>query len=390
MFGLGRSVSGGSKILREVARLQVLMGIFDKMAQHRHEQVAFCYDRVSGLRSIIAIHNTTLGPALGGTRMWPYRSEEEALDDVLRLSRGMTYKSGASGCNFGGGKAVIWGDPGRDKSELLFRALGTFVEAFDGRFITGTDVGTVADDFVWAKAVTRYLVALPEEHGGSGDSSLTTAFGVWHGIRACADEVFGKPSLRGLKVALQGVGKVGYRLCGYLLEEGAEVTVTDISKANLERTTKAYNVKVVEPDAIYDVECDIFSPNALGSIINDETIPRLRCRIVAGGANNQLAEDRHGDELHRRGILYAPDYVINAGGLIQVTEEFPVFSRERAMQRAAAIYDSLKRIFAISKRDGIPTYRAADVMVEERLKEVASGRVYVRRHGGTAGSIERS
>ncbi len=365
------------------------MGIFEKMAQHRHEQVSFCYDKVSGLRSIIAIHNTSLGPALGGTRMWPYPTEAEMLDDALRLSRGMTYKSGAAGCNFGGGKATIWGDPAKDKTEFLFRALGTFVQSFDGRFITGTDVGTTGDDFVWAHAVTPYVVALPEEHGGSGDSSLTTAFGVWHGIRASAEAAFGRPSLKGLKIAVQGVGKVGFRLVGYLLEEEAVVTVTDVAPSNIEKVTKAYKVKVVTPDEIYDQDCDIFSPNALGAVINDKTIPRLKSRVVAGAANNQLAEDRHGDELHRREILYAPDYVINAGGLIQVAEEFPTFSRERALKRAAAIYDSLKRIFAISSRDNIPTYRAADVMVKERLAEVAAGRIYVRRPGGTAGSTRR-
>ncbi len=375
---------------REVAWLQDHMGIFAEMAQHGHEQVTFCYDRVSGLKSIIAIHNTGLGPALGGTRMWPYKTEEEALNDVLRLSRGMTYKSGAAGCNFGGGKAVIWGDPAVDKSEGLFRALGTFVQSFDGRFITGTDVGTAAEDFVWARAVTSYLVALPEEHGGSGDSSLTTAFGTWHGIRACAQEKFGSPRLKDIRVAVQGVGKVGYRLCGYLLEEGAEVTVTDVAQANLDKTTAAFKVKVVPPEEIYGLEVDILSPNALGAIINDETIGKLKAKVVAGAANNQLAEERHGDELHRRGILYAPDYVINAGGIIQVAEEFPTFSRERAMKRAAAIYDTLMRIFAIARRDGLPTYRAADVMVEERLAGVQAGRLWVRRKGGTSGSLQRS
>jgi len=375
---------------QEVARLLSHMGIFDKMAEQGHEQVLFCYDRVSRLRSIIAIHDTSLGPALGGTRMWPYKNEEEALDDVLRLSRGMTYKAGAAGCNFGGGKCVIWGDPGKDKSELLFRALGLFVESLDGRFITGTDVGTVADDFVWARACTPHLVALPEEHGGSGDSSITTAFGVWHGLRACAEEVFGSVSLKGLRVAVQGVGKVGYRLCGYLQEEGAEIIAADVSRENLDRARREYRLEVVSPEEIVGVECDIFSPNALGGVINDETLPRLRTKVVAGAANNQLAEERHGDELHRRGILYAPDYVINAGGLIQVTEEFPTFSRDRAMRRAMAIYDSLKRIFAIARRDGIPTYRAADVLVEERLKAASGWRLYLRRRGGTAAGLQRS
>lgn len=366
------------------------MGIFDKMAQHGHEQLVFSYDRVSRLKCIIAIHNTGLGPALGGTRMWPYPTEEQAIDDVLRLSRGMTYKAGAAGCNFGGGKCVVWGDPNQDKNELLFRGLGQFVETLGGRFITGTDVGTVADDFVWAKGATSYLVALPEEHGGSGDSSLTTAFGTWHGLRACAEEVFGRPALKGLRVAVQGVGKVGYRLVGYLQEEGAEVIVADVVQANIDRVTRDFKVKVVPPDEIIGTDCDILSPNALGGVINDETLPRLKARIVAGAANNQLAEERHGVELHQRGILYAPDYVINAGGLIQVSEEFPSFSRERAMRRAAAIYDSLKRIFAIARRDGVPTYRAADIMVEERLAQVTSGRIHLPQPGGSTAHLERS
>jgi len=366
------------------------MSIFEKMAQYGHEQLVFGHDKVSGLKSIIAIHNTGLGPALGGTRMWPYESEEEMLEDVLRLSRGMTYKSGAAGCNFGGGKAVIWGEPSKDKDELLFRALGLQIESLGGRFITGTDVGTVAGDFAWARSVTPYLVALPEEYGGSGDSSLTTAFGVWHGLRACAEEAFGSPSLKGKTVAIQGVGKVGYRLCGYLQEEGAKLIVTDISEDNLARVTADFQVTRVSADEIFEVDCDVFSPNALGGVINDETIPKLKAKVVAGAANNQLAEERHGDELHRRGIVYAPDYVINAGGLIQVAEEFPTFSRERAMRRAAAIYDSLKLIFDISRRDGIPSYRAADVMVEERLAQVTSGRIHLPVKGGSTANLDRS
>jgi len=355
------------------------MNIFESMAKDGHEQLIFCHDKTSGLKAIIGIHDTSLGPALGGCRMWPYSKEEDAVVDVLRLSRGMTYKSGAAGCNYGGGKVVLWGDPQKDKSEELFRALGRFVEGLNGRFITGTDVGTVASDFVWSSYETSYVVALPEEFGGSGDSSVITAYGVWRGIKACAKEVFGDDQLKGLRVAVQGVGKVGYHLVGHLYEEGAMVTVCDINKAYVDRVVAKYPVRVVEPDAIYDVECDIFSPNALGGVINDETLPRLKCKIVAGAANNQLKEDRHGDLLHAKGILYAPDYVINAGGLIQVADELQGFNRDRAFKKAAAIYDLLLRIFAISKRDGIPTYAAADVMVGERIERLTKvSQLYVR------------
>ncbi|MGE5542429.1 MAG: Glu/Leu/Phe/Val dehydrogenase dimerization domain-containing protein, partial [Bacillota bacterium] len=290
------------------------MEIFKAMAQDGHEQLVFCRNRATGLKAIIGIHDTSLGPALGGCRMWPYKTEEDAIVDVLRLSKGMTYKSAAAGCNYGGGKMVVWGDPQKDKSEAMFRALGRFVEGLDGRFLTGTDVGTVSGDFVWASYETDKVNALPEEYGGSGDSSIITAFGVWKGMKACAKEVFGAESLKDLRIVVQGVGKVGYHLVGHLIDEGASVTIADINKGYVERVTSKYPVKVVDPDAVYDVECDVFSPCALGAVINDDTTKRLKCRIVAGAANNQLKEDRHGQELKARGILYAPDYVINAGG----------------------------------------------------------------------------
>lgn len=355
------------------------MGVFERMQKDGHEQVIFCYDKATGLKAIIAIHDTTLGPALGGCRMWPYPTEDEAVEDALRLSRGMTYKSAASGQNHGGGKAVLWGDPKRDKSEEYFRAFGTFVQTLRGRFITGTDVGTEKTDFVYSKMESPYLVALPEEHGGSGDSSIITAFGAWKGMKACASQVWGYDSLKGKRIAVQGVGKVGYHLVEHLVDEGAIVTVCDVVPENVKRVKEAFpGVAVVEPQAIYDIEADIFSPNALGSIINDETLPRLKCKAIAGAANNQLKEPRHGEELFRRGILYAPDYVINAGGLIQVADELMGYSRDRAFRKTAAIYDRLLQIFAISKSEQIPTYQAADRMAERRIAKIGQlSRIYV-------------
>ena len=355
------------------------MGVFERMEKDGHEQVVFCYDKATGLKAIIAIHDTTLGPALGGCRMWPYATEEEALADALRLSKGMTYKSAASGQNHGGGKSVIWGNPKTDKSEELFRAFGKFVQTLGGRFITGTDVGTEKTDFVFAKMESPYLVALPEEHGGSGDSSIITAFGAWKGMKACAMATWGADTLKGKRVAVQGVGKVGYHLVEHLVDEGAIVTVCDVVDENVARVRQAFPaVKVVAPGQIFDVACDIFSPNALGGVINDDTLARLNCRIVAGAANNQLTEPRHGDELHKRGILYAPDYVINAGGLIQVADELMGYNRDRAFRKTAGIYDLLLQIFAISRKDEIPTYLAADRLAERRIAKIGHlGRVYV-------------
>ena len=345
------------------------MSVFDRMEEGGHQQLSFCRDRSTRMRLLIGIHDTTLGPALGGCRMWPYATEEAAVVDVLRLSQGMTYKSAASGQDYGGGKAVLWGDPARDKSEVLFRALGQFVAALQGRFITGTDVGTTAWDFTWARLETEHLVALPEAWGGSGDSSLTTAFGVWRGMRACAQQLWGDGALARRAVAIQGVGKVGYHLCRYLHEEGARLWVADIESQRAERAAGEFGARVVDPDQLLEVECDIFSPNALGAVLDDATIPRLRCRAVAGSANNQLADDpRHAAMLDARGILYAPDYVINAGGLIQACDELRGFDRQRATARVAAIHEALLGIFAIARQRGINTHQAATIMVEERLE----------------------
>jgi leucine dehydrogenase len=355
------------------------MGVFERMQKDGHEQVIFCYDKATGLKAIIAIHDTTLGPALGGCRMWAYPTEEEALEDAFRLSKGMTYKSAVAGQNHGGGKSVIWGNPKTEKSEELFRAFGRFVATLNGRFVTGTDVGTEKTDFVWSKMESPWFVALPEEHGGSGDSSIITAFGAWKGIKACANAMWGSDSLKGKRIAVQGVGKVGYHLVEHLVDEGAVVMVCDVVAENVKRVKEAFpGVTAVAPEAIFDVPCDIFSPNALGGVINDETLPRLTCQVVAGAANNQLKEPRHGDELHRRGILYAPDYVINGGGLIQVADELMGYNRDRAFRKTAGIYETLTQIFAISRQEEIPTYRAADRLAERRIAKLGElNRIYV-------------
>lgn len=354
------------------------MGIFKRMEKDGHEQVIFCYDKSTGLKAIIALHDTTLGPALGGCRMWAYPTEEEAIEDALRLAKGMTYKSAASGQNHGGGKAVLWGNPKTDKSEEYFRAFGLFVESLRGRFITGTDVGTEKTDFVYSKMESDYLVALPEEHGGSGDSSIITAFGVWKGIKAVAAHLWGSDSLKGRTVAVQGLGKVGYHLVEHLADEGARLIVTDVVPENVRRVEESFPVEVVSPDQIFDLPCDIFSPNALGGVIRDDTIDRLRCQAVAGGANNQLTEPRHGDLLYQKGILYAPDYVINAGGLIQVADELMGYSRDRAFRKTAGIYEMLLKIFAISREEQIPTYEAADRLAQRRIAKVgALNRMYM-------------
>ncbi|HWJ02433.1 MAG TPA: Glu/Leu/Phe/Val dehydrogenase [Verrucomicrobiae bacterium] len=350
---------------------QGLQSIFEQMAEYGHEQVIFNYDKATGLKAIIAIHDTTLGPALGGCRMWDYENEQAALKDALRLSRGMTYKCAVSGVTHGGGKTVIIGDPKTEKSDELFQSLGTFVQALNGRYYTGTDVGTVGMDFVSAAKQSDYLVGLPEEYGGSGNSAIITAYGAHCGIKATAKEAFGSDSLQGLTIAVQGLGKVGYDLVGRLLSEGAKVIATDVNEDSLRRVKEEYpEVTVVSPGEIFAVECDIFSPNALGACINDETIPQLKCKAVCGAANNQLAEPRHGDKLQQLGILYAPDYVANAGGLIQVADELQGYNKDRAFKNASLIYDILLKIYAIAKEQKIPTYQAADLMIEKKIATI--------------------
>jgi leucine dehydrogenase len=349
------------------------MELFKKMAEEGHEQVMFFQDNKTNLKSIIAIHNTTLGPALGGCRMWPYETEDDALMDVLRLSKGMTYKSGVSGEDYGGGKTVIWGDPETDKSEGLFRTLGKFIDGLNGRYSTGTDVGTTYNDFVTMRKETEYVGALPEEYGGSGDSSIPTAYGTYLGVKAACKEKYGTDDLKDKTVAVQGLGKVGGKLIKHLIDDGCKVIGTDINQDYIERA-RELGVEIVESDEIYDVDCDIFSPNALGAVINEDTIDRLKCDVIAGAANNVLADNEIGDELHERGILYTPDYVINAGGLIQVADEMDPsgYSEERTMKKTEGIYDKLIEVFKISREEGIPTYLAADKLVEDRIETMAN------------------
>ncbi len=346
------------------------MRVFEEMGRHGYEQVVFASDVESGLRAVIAIHDTTLGPALGGCRMWPYQSEEEAIVDVLRLARGMTYKNAAAGLDFGGGKAVIIGDPRKDKSEALFRAFGRFVDTLGGRYITAEDVGISVEDMEIVHAETDHVLGLSAAAGSSGDPSPVTAFGVVRGMRACALEVFGADSLKDRVVVVQGAGHVGYNVVRYLTEEGAKVYVSDIFEDRARRAAEDFGATVVGADEVFDVPCDVFCPCALGGVINDDTLPRLKCKIVAGAANNQLKEERHGDALADMGILYAPDYIVNAGGVMNVADEFYGYNRERALRKAAGIYDNVLRVIAIAKRHSIPTYRAADRLAEERIARI--------------------
>jgi leucine dehydrogenase len=354
---------------------------FDYMERYDFEQLLLCQDKNSGLKAIIAIHDTTLGPALGGVRMWTYESEDEAILDALRLARGMTYKAAAAGLNLGGGKTVIIGDPRKDKSEAMFRALGRFIQGLNGRYITAEDVGTTEEDMDIIHQETRYVTGVSPAFGSSGNPSPVTAYGVYRGMKAAAKVAFGSDSLKGKTVAVQGVGSVAYNLCKHLHEEGARLIVTDIVQENVERAVRDFGAESVEPDKIYDVECDIFSPCALGAIINDETIPRLKCRVVAGSANNQLKEERHGDRLHEMGITYVPDYVINAGGVINVADELLGYNRDRAMKKVETIYDNVLRVFEIAERDGIPSYQAADRMAEERIESLDRSRSTFLQNG---------
>ncbi|MDM5249007.1 MULTISPECIES: Glu/Leu/Phe/Val dehydrogenase [unclassified Lysinibacillus] len=350
------------------------MEIFKYMEKYDYEQLVFCQDEASGLKAIIAIHDTTLGPALGGARMWTYASEENAIEDALRLARGMTYKNAAAGLNLGGGKTVIIGDPFKDKNEEMFRALGRFIQGLNGRYITAEDVGTTVSDMDLIHEETNYVTGISPAFGSSGNPSPVTAYGVYRGMKAAAKEAFGSDSLEGRTISVQGLGNVAYKLCEYLHNEGAKLVVTDINQAAIDRVVNDFDATAVAPEEIYSQEVDIFSPCALGAILNDETIPQLKAKVIAGSANNQLQDSRHGDYLHELGIVYAPDYVINAGGVINVADELYGYNHERAMKRVEGIYDSIEKIFTISKRDGIPTYVAANRLAEERIARVSKSR----------------
>lgn len=341
------------------------MSIFELIQSADHEQVVFCSDKETGLKAIIAIHNSTLGPALGGTRMWPYKSDEEAIRDVLRLSKGMTYKAAVSGLNLGGGKAVIIGDARTQKNEMLMRAYGRFVQTLNGRYITAEDVGTSVQDMGYIRMETSAVTGVP---GGSGDPSPFTAYGVYYGMKACAKTRYGTDSLVGKKVAIQGAGNVASHVADYLTKEGARVVVTDIYEEKAKKICDDTGAEFVAPDAIYDIDCDIFCPTALGGILNDDTIARLKCAIVAGGANNQLLEEaKHARMLADRDILFAPDYVINAGGLMNVAAELDNYDKARVLQRVEGIYDIMHAIIVESAQKGILTVEASNAIAERRL-----------------------
>lgn len=346
-----------------------------------HEEVVFCHNKEVGLKAIIAIHNTALGPALGGTRMWPYANEDEALIDVLRLSRGMTYKASAAGLNLGGGKAVIIGDPKTQKSEALFRAFGIFVNSLNGRYITAEDVGTAVRDMEYVFMETPWVTGIPKAFGGSGDPSPYTAHGVLCGIKASAKFHLGATSLQGMRITVQGLGNVGSNLVKFLVDEAADVFVSDIDKEKVKHVCDKYNVKSVSPSEIVTFETDVFAPCALGAVVNDETINKLKCKIIAGGANNQLAENKHGDILKEKNILYAPDYVINAGGLMNVFVELEGYSPERAFDKTRQVYDSLMEVFKVAKAENIPTYQAANRIAESRIKLIGGLK---QKHQGRA------
>ena len=344
------------------------MKMFSQMSDLGHEQLVACYDKSSGYRGIIAIHDTTLGPALGGTRFWNYQSEEEAVFDVLRLARGMTYKNAVAGLNLGGGKAVIIGDNRTTRREMIFRAHGRFVESLGGRYITAEDVGTSTADMDFVHMETDYVAGLETR---SGDPSPVTARGVFRAIQASARVRWGSEKVEGKTVIVQGLGNVGLFLCRELHAAGAKLIVTDIDSARVERAASEFGAKPVDPGAIYSQQGDIFAPCALGGVINDETLPQLKVEIVSGAANNQLLEERHGDELERRGILYAPDFVANAGGVINVYGEVAGWTRDRALRKADEIFDTTLGVFEIAKEQRIPTYVAADRLAERRLAAVA-------------------
>ncbi|WP_062235118.1 branched-chain amino acid dehydrogenase [Fictibacillus sp. FJAT-27399] len=350
------------------------MELFKYMETYDYEQMVVCQDKQSGLKAIVVIHDTTLGPALGGTRMWTYNTEADAFEDALRLARGMTYKNAAAGLNLGGGKTVIIGDPKKDKNEEMFRAFGRFIQGLNGRYITAEDVGTTVEDMDIIYQETPFVTGVSPAFGSSGNPSPVTAYGVYRGMKAAANEEFGTDSLEGKVIAVQGVGHVAYNLCRHLNEEGAQLIVTDINKEAVDRVVEEFGAKAVDPDEIYGVECDIFAPCALGAIINDQTIGQIKAKVIAGAANNQLRETRHGDAIHEMGIIYAPDYVINAGGVINVADELNGYNRDRAMKKVETIYDNIAKVIEISKRDGIPTYLAADRLAEERIERMRNSR----------------
>ncbi|MBP2707536.1 Glu/Leu/Phe/Val dehydrogenase [Microbispora sp. RL4-1S] len=348
----------------------------------KHEQVVFCADESSGLYAIIAIYSTALGPGLGGTRFYPYESEQAALADVLNLSRAMAYKNALAGLDHGGGKAVIIGDPATHKSEALLRAYGRFVQSLGGRYYTACDVGTYSEDMDVVARECSYVTGRTPEHGGAGDSSILTAFGVFQGMRAAAGHVYGTPTLAGRRVGVEGVGKVGHRLVDHLVEDGAEVVICDVDEAAVERVVTRHPAVHVVPDAVAlsGADLDVYAPCALGGALDDDAVLRLRAKIVCGGANNQLAHPGIDKQLAERGVVYAPDYVVNSGGVIQVADEIGGFDMVRARARAARIFDTTLKIFRLAEEEGVPPGVAADRLAERRMSEIGRLRgIWLRR-----------
>jgi leucine dehydrogenase len=345
-----------------------MMGVFHDLENYGHEQVTFFHDKETGLKAIIGVHSTVLGPSLGGCRMWKYTDEQAALRDVLRLSRGMTFKAAVAGLKLGGGKAVVMADARTEKTPEMLAAFGRAVESLNGKYITAEDVGMSVEDIDTIRSYTKHAVGGSNE-GGSGDPSIMTAFGVFQGMKAAVKHAGLGPSLEGLKVAVQGVGHVGYHLCSYLSAAGAKLIVSDIYPAQIEKVVQEFGAVAVEPDQIYGADAEIFAPCALGSILNQRTIPQLKCKVIAGSANNQLEVDTDGFDLFKRGVVYAPDYAINSGGLINVAAELDGYNHARVVSQVTRVYNTIADILERSTEENIPPHQAADRLAEQRLAE---------------------
>jgi leucine dehydrogenase len=349
------------------------------MTKYGYEKVLLFQNEDVGLRAVLAIHSTVLGPAAGGCRFWTYASDLDAMEDAMRLARGMTYKYAAAGVNLGGGKVVVIGDPKRQDREMLFRALGRFINNLRGEYLTGEDVGTTLQDMDYIRMETPYVITLSKASGGAGPIGGATAFGVLQAMKACAQETWGSPSLQGRKIVVQGLGAVGYPMVEYLVKEGADVTIADIDAQKVAQAQNDFGVKTMDAREVFSADADIYCPCALGGVVNDETLPQFRVKIICGSANNQLREERHGDELTRRGILYAPDYIANAGGTVFDTDRlWGGVNAERGMNKVSKIFDRMKQVIAISKTQNIPTYLAADRLAEARIAQARA----IKRIGG--------
>ena len=354
-------------------RKEASPSLFDLMAPYEHEQLVHCYDPATGLKALVAIHSTELGPAMGGTRMWPYASDQEALTDALRLARSMTYKSAISGLNVGGGKAVLIGDPRQLKNEAYLRRFGKFIDSLGGKYVTAGDVNMTLRDLEHIRMETRHVTGLPEAIGGSGSSSLITAYGVYMGMKAAAKEAFGTDRLEGKKIAVQGAGAVGSKLIEYLVKENALVFVSDVVESKLQWVSREFGAYVVSTEGIYDIAADIYAPCALGATLRDDTISRLSCQVIAGGANNQLADEtKHGQLLQERGIVYAPDFLVNAAGIMAVAAEyFGEYSKDYLFQKAERIYDVCRDVLQSAARQQTHPHRVAMHMAEDRIASIA-------------------